>query len=1162
MRWTVVIIPLTVSCALKAALTCVLGCVITGVLSGVAQAQQSPAQIAKIAPQRCAEPIARIASVQGLVELRSLAASTWQRAQLDDALCLNDNIRVGPHSRASVQYSADITVQFDQNSFVTLLEAKDKVSIWTQMWRGALHFITRSRKPFRVITPFVNASVEGTEVYIALAKDRADLTVFEGKLDVANDAGQVLLSSGESATVQGLEAITDDDQFRTLKAQAPQRVLIAKPRDAVQWALYYPPVIDVRPGENVHPSLKAATEQFRAGNTAEAFAELDRVPVDNWDAQYFIYRASLLLYVGREQEAQADLAQALQQDAKKSDALALQAIIAVVQSDKEQGLSLAQRAVDADPSSAAAQIALSYAQQAIFKLEAALQSAEQAAKLDQSNALAYARIAELQLSQGDLDKALVAAKKATELNPNLARTQSILGFSYLTRIDTKNAKETFARAIQLDSADPLPHLGLGLAKIREGKLEEGRRDIEQAVILDPNNSLIRSYVGKAYYEEKRDELAGKQFEIAKQLDPRDPTPWFYDAILSQTDNTPITALERMTTSIALNESRAVYRSKLHVDDDNAARGSSLSGVYGELGFERLAISQGIGALGENPKNSSAHRELAIGYANLPRHDIVRVSEALQAQLRQPLSVIPVSPQITTDNLLILRDVGPSRLGTNEFNQLFNREGVRLQFDAVGGNRGILGDSFILSGLLSEFSYALSQLHYETDGFHENDQAKKDVLDLVLHAQPSPKTTIQLDLKNASFSKGQNFFPIDPQPFSQVKIDEDSASLRLTGRYDVDSTSDLLFTAIYEDKERPIATIPDNEIFTQLNARTRTAEAQYHRQMPRSSLLAGAGHTTEDSDFPIEEADVRVTSSNAYLYTTWDFGRPSVKAHLGLSADSLDIKNSLFNTPVRRKRLNPKLGLAWTLSPNTVVRAAAFSSVKRPLIGSQTIEPTQVVGFSQFFTGFDKLFGEPDGTISRRAGIAIDHKFPGATFAGIEMSARKVTVPFVPSALDFDWKERSGHVYAYKTFPLSLGGGSADAWQLAASAEWSYERIARPQILTGPEGIMRLTTNRMPLAIRLFSSSRGGRGLSVRLATEFVRQQGLFSQDVGNPEFARTDDAWITDASLDIRFAKRRGALSIGIKNLTDQNIDLVQVDPINPSVATRRLVFARFRILF
>jgi Tfp pilus assembly protein PilF len=155
------------------------------------------------------------------------------------------------------------------------------------------------------------------------------------------------------------------------------------------------------------------------------------------------------------------------------------------------------------------------------------------------------------MSLGRTRSAERAAQAAVDSNPAESRAHTILGFVHLTQIDTKKARADFEAAIERDSSDPLPRLGLGLAMIRQGDLVGGREQIEIAVILDPSNSLIRSYVGKAYYEEntsKRDELAATQFGIARQLDPKDPTPWFYDAILKQTQNRPVEALQDLQKS--------------------------------------------------------------------------------------------------------------------------------------------------------------------------------------------------------------------------------------------------------------------------------------------------------------------------------------------------------------------------------------------------------------------------------------------------------------------------------------------------------------------------------------------------------------------------------------------------------------------------------------
>ena len=50
----------------------------------------------------------------------------------------------------------------------------------------------------------------------------------------------------------------------------------------------------------------------------------------------------------------------------------------------------------------------------------------------------------------------------------------------------------------------------------------------------------------------------------------------------------------------------------------------------------------------------------------------------------------------------------------------------------------------------------------------------------------------------------------------------------------------------------------------------------------------------------------------------------------------------------RSQFNPKFGITWKSVPSTTVRAAVFRALKRTLITDQTLEPTQVAGFNQFF----------------------------------------------------------------------------------------------------------------------------------------------------------------------------------------------------------------------
>ena len=1100
---------------------------------------------AQEAAATCAPAVARVVSLQGNVELQRSGTVAWLSVRrLDTSICPGDRLRTAALSRAALFVQPETLVRVDQNTMISLNQttAEILVEFYTdEVARtvsdaqscGAGYFITRFPKKFKVATPHMNAAVEGTEFVVESSCDATSLTVLEG---------QVL---SQSAATQETRTLTAGQRLESGPGVGSAFSTIVRPTDAVQWVLRYPALSDARVESDIPTpqECQALPEQSRPTCLTE--------------------RAELLLRLGRVDEALHDIHQALALDAANSDAIALRAIIQIAKNDKAAATESAKVAIAATPDNYRAWLALSYAHQASFELEQALESARKAQALQANSSLLNAREAEILLSLGFAHEAETSARAAVNANLEESNAHTVLGFVHLAQIDIEAARADFEAAIERDSFNPLPRLGLGLAMIRDGKLVEGREQLEIAVALDPASSLLRSYVGKAYYEENskaRDELAAAQFELAKQLDPQDPTPWFYEAFLVESLGKTVEALHELQTSIERNGNRAVYRSKLLLDDDAAARSASAAAIYSDLGFERLAIVESAEALMENAGNNSAHRQLASAYSNIPRHDIARVSEALQAQIRQPVSISSVDPQLGTDNLVISKDTGPARPGVNEFNVLFNQNDVRLQFDGIAGNLDTYGDQFVASALVDNFSYTLSQLHYETDGFVANDAAEKDIYNLFVHGQISPTTTIQVDAKRSDFSTGQTFFPFDEFPLPTTII-EQSDTLRVSGHHVLDTAGDWIWSAIAEDRKRAVTSFPDGGLFTNSDVNPYAVELQYLGHIGAFQVVTGAGYVDESEHFRLEQVDRRSQGASAYGYALWKSDLYPLSIQAGLAAEWFKARSaSAFSPdtdPVDRNRLNPKFGLVWSPSAGTTIRAAAFSSVRRPFIRSQTIEPTQVAGFNQFFTGFERFYGDFLGTVSDRIGGAVDHAFSASTFGGLEVASRRLEVP-ASDEQDYTWHEKTAHVYFYKAYSPASATGQFAGWEASFSAEYEYEKIERPQLLTGAEGIMDLRTDRVPFGIQFINR----RGTTLRLGTTYIEQDGVFSAGVGAAIVEQQDEAWITDLSVEQQLPTRRGVIAIGVRNVSDQFIKLLEVDPLNPRVATQRFIFGRFSLIF
>ncbi|MEW6571855.1 MAG: FecR domain-containing protein [Nitrospirota bacterium] len=136
-----------------------------------------------------------------------------------------------------------------------------------EMFKGAAHFFSRVARNLEVRTAFVNAGVEGTEFFIRVEENKAHISIFEGKVLASNEAGSLTITSGQSAVAEA--------------GKAPVSVVVVRPRDAVQWTLYYPTVI-------------YRYEEFKED-----------------DPRFYTQRASSLLSVGRVADAEVEIKKAL-----------------------------------------------------------------------------------------------------------------------------------------------------------------------------------------------------------------------------------------------------------------------------------------------------------------------------------------------------------------------------------------------------------------------------------------------------------------------------------------------------------------------------------------------------------------------------------------------------------------------------------------------------------------------------------------------------------------------------------------------------------------------------------------------------------------------------------------------------------------------------------
>jgi tetratricopeptide (TPR) repeat protein len=1097
----------------------------------------------------CTPLVGELVSVEGQVEIRRSDATDWQKAQQGDALCQNDSVHVGDKSRAAIALINDTILRLDQSTTLNLVEVTrdPEERSFVDLVLGALQAFSRSPRTLGVNTPYLNATIEGTEYALRVQDKRSYLTVFEGRVAAANPQGKIQVGAGQTVLAEAGKAPTPD--------------VLVQPRDSVQWALYYPPILAVAGGQQasgLDPSLADARALAERRDVQGALAALDRVPEQNRNAQYFAYRAALLLNVGQAADAKADVDRALALE-PNGLAYALRSVINVAQNQKQDALADAERAVQADPKGTAPKIALSYAQQANFQLEAARDTLLTATAEQPEDALAWARLSELWLMLGDRDRAREAAARAAALAPNLARVQVVHGFADLAEFRTAEAKDSFTRAVALDPADPLPRLGRGLALIHEGALERGRREIEVAVGLDSGNALLRAYLGKAYFEEKRDPLDADQFSMAKELDPLDPTAYLYDAIRKQTENEPIAALRDLRASIERNDNRAVYRSRQLLDQDRAARGTSLARIYDDLGFQQQGVNEATQSLSLDPSNASAHRFLSDNYQGIRRREVSRVSELLQAQMLQDVNINPVQPSISETNLNIITRGGPTDAGFSEFTPLFESNGVQFNATGFGGNNDTFGGEGVVSALYDGLSISGGAYHYETDGWRTNNDLNHDIQELYTQYAVTPDLNVQLEYRHRESDFGDLEFDFDPNDFlPNLKNDFNQDLARVGVRYSPTSNSDVLLSYIYTHRDGSIRDSSPSELFGPFlpgeekldqplhDQDSNQAEAQYIFRADWFNVLAGFGYANVDGDEGIQldfEADdpafgsiplidvrtpFNVDDYRGYVYAninipdpvTWTIGLnyTDFSEERNVHDELLGEENKISNDV---SRFNPKIGVQWNITPDVRIRAAYFETVKQALASNRTLEPTQVAGFNQ-------LFDEANGTKSHRYGFGSDWQITPDLSIGGEVTWRDIKEPLIDGTQNEFVKDHSEEqlhqAYLYWT-PFD---------ELAVRVGFAYDEYKKVSddisVRVGNQDPIKVETYSVPVGLTYFHPS----GFFAAANATFVDQNVDRLEEFENQGH---DNFFVVDLGIGYRFPKRLGMASLQVQNLLDEGMD-------------------------
>jgi hypothetical protein len=236
------------------------------------------------------------------------------------------------------------------------------------------------------------------------------------------------------------------------------------------------------------------------------------------------------------------------------------------------------------------------------------------------------------------------------------------------------------------------------------------------------------------------------------------------------------------------------------------------------------------------------------------------------------------------------------------------------------------------------------------------------------------------------------------------------------------------------------------------------------------------------------------SAYSYLYVdwpkdiTWTLGG-SLASYEDDEPEGADIDKFL-----------PKLGVRAHLADRVTVRASYLESLKPSLVSDQSIEPTEVAGFNQYYDSFN-------GALLEQAGVGLDFDVTSDIKIGGEGIWRWWDLP---GGHDVETDETVYRLFAYAVLTDHL----------ALAAELSHE-LSHSDVFND---FAKWEADSLPVTLSYFSDSGLFGSAQVVLVDGEFRNPG----DEGDDQFA------VVNATAGFRLPDNRGIFSLEALNLFDQ----------------------------
>ncbi len=581
-------------------------------------------------------PVAKLHGVKPIVETKP-SKKGWIVARERTSLVFGDHVRTGPHGTAQVLFANGTELDLRSHSEIEIREPETPDKPLVVRLIGALSEVfVRVKGPTQIRTAAGIAASKNTEYSVRLdSEDQTTLTVLEGlvafsdsqrkvTVDVAaNEQSTVRLGGVPSQPVRvdasGLLSWTGDVGGLPLPFELPP-----SPRDpqALQDAKNLLKMGNALSAEAAFRALlnSPQADEARVGVALSLLSNRDRdgatAAIEGDNTPLAVGVRALLLLENNDARGAQTLLEPLAANDAPFQIYTLLALAQIQNSDVAGAQRSAARAVKLAPTSAGAQAVLSLAQFFAHTNEkAALQSARHAVELDPFSPLALLALGRVQAARGNLDEADQALEQAAALAPNLPGVQRDLGVLELAVDHLPRAERALRASLAASPDDARTLAALGTVLLRRGDRAGARETLDRAVALAPDDAYVRANRAAFLVENGDLEAASHEGDLllARQnrLAPTGPNSAF-----RSTDDPALGALYiRLSESSLfrqqLNEALRYAREAVRLLPNSAPAQYQLGRVFLEQG--RTTQAQNRFQLATILEPNNARARYALGY---------------------------------------------------------------------------------------------------------------------------------------------------------------------------------------------------------------------------------------------------------------------------------------------------------------------------------------------------------------------------------------------------------------------------------------------------------------------------------------------------------------------------------------------------------------------